>query len=53
MAVILTEWEEFKDLDLSKLKQTMKMPQILDLRNMLDGQSAQDQGFVYSCIGMR
>lgn len=29
LAVILTEWEEFKDLDLSKLKQTMKMPQIL------------------------
>ena len=53
LAVILTEWEEFKDLDLSKLKQTMKMPQILDLRNMLDGQSAQDQGFVYSCIGKR
>lgn len=53
LAVILTEWEEFKDLDLSKLKQTMRMPQILDLRNMLDGQSAQDQGFVYSCIGKR
>ena len=53
LVVILTEWEEFRALDLVQLKQMMKSPKILDLRNMLDAQKAQDLGFVYSCIGKR
>ncbi len=53
LVVILTEWEEFRTLDLVQLKQMMKSPKILDLRNMLDAQRAQDLGFVYSCIGKR
>ena len=53
LVVILTEWEEFRALDLVQLKQMMKSPKILDLRNMLDAQKAQDVGCVYSCIGKR
>jgi len=53
VAVILTEWEEFKRLDLAKLRICMKQPQILDLRNMLDARAVKDSGFVYSCIGKR
>lgn len=53
LVVILTEWEEFRALDLVQLKKIMKSPNILDLRNMLDAQRAQDLGFVYSCIGKR
>lgn len=53
VAVILTEWDEFKQLDLCKLKNLMKTPQILDLRNMLDAREALDNGFGYSCIGKR
>lgn len=53
IAVILTEWDEFKQLDLQKLKRIMKTPQILDLRNMLNAQQVRDNGFIYTCVGMR
>lgn len=53
LVVILTEWEEFRTLDLVQLKQIMKSPNILDLRNMLDAQKVQNLGFTYSCIGKR
>ena len=32
--VILTEWDEFKSLDLDKIKQLLNTPLIIDLRNM-------------------
>ena len=48
---ILTEWPEFKSLDLDKLSQTMAHKNIIDCRNMLDKVQAKDKGFTYSCIG--
>ena len=53
IAVILTEWEEFKQLDLAILRLIMNKPLILDLRNMLDASAVRENGFVYSCIGKR
>ena len=53
LVVILTEWPEFGKINLSQLKQIVKTPRILDLRNMLDAKTAQDLGFTYSCIGKR
>lgn len=53
LVVILTEWPEFGKIDLSQLKKIVKTPRILDLRNMLNAQTAQNLGFVYSCIGKR
>ena len=49
--VILTEWEEFKSVDLNKLKSKMKLHKILDLRNLLNMNDAKELGFSYSCIG--
>ncbi len=51
--VILTEWEEFKQLDLVKLKQIMRHARIMDMRNMLSPKDVRNNGFVYSCIGMK
>lgn len=51
--VILTEWEEFKQLDLVKLKQIMRHARIMDMRNMLNPKEVKNNGFVYSCIGMK
>ncbi len=51
--VILTEWEEFRDLDLAKIKQLMKQHKIIDLRNMLDPKKVADAGFSYSCVGIK
>ena len=51
VVAILTEWEEFKQLDLSRLKSLMKRPRIVDLRNMLDRNKAEALGFEYECVG--
>lgn len=49
--VIVTEWEEFKDLNLSKVKQLQKSNVLVDLRNMLDAKKAREAGFKYFGIG--
>lgn len=49
--VTLTEWKEFKDLDFKAIKQAMKHPHILDLRNILDMPEMQNLGFKYESIG--
>jgi UDPglucose 6-dehydrogenase len=46
----LTEWEEFKNLDFNKIKQTMSYPLLADGRNMLDKDKLIQMGFKY--IGM-
>lgn len=48
---VLTEWPEFKDLDLNKIAEMMAHKKIVDCRNMLDKHQAQVLGFEYSCIG--
>lgn len=48
---VLTEWEDFKSLDLARLKQALKAPKVVDLRNLIDKSSAQAQGFEYTGIG--
>ena len=49
--VILTEWAEFGNIDLTNLKKIMTTPCIIDLRNMLDKNKALSEGFEYQCIG--
>lgn len=48
---VLTEWEDFKSLDLTRLKQALRTPKIVDLRNLIDKSSAQAQGFEYTGVG--
>lgn len=50
--VILTEWEEFRSLDLQRIRGLMKAHKIVDLRNMLKADEVRKSGFDYSCIGM-
>lgn len=49
--VLATEWNEFKQLDFSKLKELMKQPVILDGRNLWDAQVLQQLGFHYMGVG--
>lgn len=51
--VILTEWEDFRHLDLAKAKSLMAKARVMDLRNMLNADEVKAHGFEYSCIGMR
>ena len=49
--VILTEWKEFKNLDLKKTFSLMRHKKILDCRNLLDKEEALNLGFEYKGIG--
>jgi UDPglucose 6-dehydrogenase len=49
--VIVTEWEEFRALDLDRLKREMKHPVIVDLRNVYRQDELNERGFVYESIG--
>lgn len=49
--VFLTEWNEFRSLDLDRIKRLMKRPVIVDLRNIYDPKKIKGKGFKYICIG--
>ena len=53
VAVILTEWEDFRHLDLPRLKEIMAHPKIVDLRNMLCAKTVKNLGFEYHCVGQK
>ncbi len=49
--VIVTEWDEFRYLDLIKIKDSMKNPIIVDGRNIYDSEEAKRMGFKYIGVG--
>ena len=49
--IIITEWEEFKKLDLQKIKTLLETPVIVDGRNIYDPREMQKLGFVYKGMG--
>ena len=50
-AVIATEWPEFRELDLARVRRIMVYPIIIDGRNLLDGESVGAAGFSYYPTG--
>jgi UDPglucose 6-dehydrogenase len=51
VAVILTEWDQFRALDLDRVKLLMKAPVVVDLRNVYRPEDMRARGFRYSSIG--
>lgn len=49
--VILTEWDEFKELDLKKIKDIMSQPIIVDFRNIFSLKKMKDLNFEYHSVG--
>uniref|UniRef100_UPI003783BCC3 UDP-glucose dehydrogenase family protein n=1 Tax=Brevundimonas sp. TaxID=1871086 RepID=UPI003783BCC3 len=49
--VIITEWDQFRALDLERVKGLMKRPVLVDLRNVYRADDMERQGFKYSDIG--
>jgi hypothetical protein len=49
--VICTEWDQFRSLDLGRMRQLMREPNLVDLRNIYDADEVVQQGFVYSSVG--
>ncbi len=51
--LILTDWEEFANLDLGRLRELLRYPVIIDGRNLYDPQEMAEHGFIYSSVGRR
>jgi UDPglucose 6-dehydrogenase len=49
--LILTEWEEFASLDLTRLRQELKYPIVIDGRNLYDPEVMAAHGFTYYSVG--
>ena len=49
--VVITEWPEFRGLDPRRLKQQMRRPRIVDLRNIFNPDELRDLGFAYEGVG--
>ena len=51
--VIMTEWNEFRGMDLKKLKKLMKTPLVLDTRNILSMDKLSEFGFQFDNVGRK
>ena len=49
--VVLTEWNQFRSLDLERARRLLREPVLVDLRNVYDPVQMREAGFAYSCIG--
>jgi len=49
--VIMTEWNQFRNLDLDRIKRQLKGPYFFDLRNIYEPQKVKEKGFKYFCVG--
>ena len=49
--VVITEWHEFRGLDPRRLKEVMRQPRIIDLRNIFNPDEMRGVGFAYESIG--
>ena len=49
--LLLTEWEEFRQLDLLRVRDLMEVPVLVDGRNLFDADAVQKAGFEYVCMG--
>lgn len=49
--VVVTEWNEFKQINLEKLRETMKGTHVFDGRNLYDPAKMKRLGFKYVCVG--
>jgi UDPglucose 6-dehydrogenase len=51
--LLVTEWSEFRHVDLDELKKLLKQPVLFDGRNIWDGDRARAQGYTYYGVGVR
>ena len=51
LLVIMTEWDQFRALDLDRVKQLMRRPAVVDLRNIYRPDEMRERGFEYASVG--
>jgi UDPglucose 6-dehydrogenase len=50
--VILTEWNQFRNLNLDKVKMLLKQPYFFDFRNIYKRLGMEEKGFIYTGVGI-
>ena len=53
LAILLTEWDEFRQMEPAQLAPLMRHRAIIDARNVLDAQTWTDAGFTHAALGHR
>ena len=49
--ILITEWNQFRNIDWGRMKGLLKRPVVIDLRNMYDPVKMHKQGITYHCVG--
>jgi UDPglucose 6-dehydrogenase len=49
--IIVTEWNQFRSLDMERVRSSLKQPVVVDLRNLYDPKRMKEQGFKYFSVG--
>jgi UDPglucose 6-dehydrogenase len=49
--VLMTEWNQFRMLDLERIKSLLSAPVVVDLRNVYEPERMREAGFRYVCVG--
>jgi UDPglucose 6-dehydrogenase len=51
--VVLTEWDEFMELDFEEIREVVKNPLLIDTRNIYEPEEIKNAGFVYEGVGIK
>ncbi len=51
LVLLMTEWNEFRDLDFKRIKSIVRTPNLFDTRNVYDPRALRKIGFTYICTG--
>jgi UDPglucose 6-dehydrogenase len=51
--IVITEWDEFREIDLAKVKNSMNQPVLIDARNIYDLDEIKKLGFTYIGVGRK
>jgi len=49
--VLITEWNQFRMLDLARIRSLLRQPVVVDLRNVYEPEPMREAGFRYFCVG--
>jgi UDPglucose 6-dehydrogenase len=51
LLIVITDWNEFKEMDIERIKNVMITPNIIDARNIYDREKMESLGFIYTGVG--
>jgi UDPglucose 6-dehydrogenase len=51
VVVVATEWNQFRNIDLERVRNTMRSPVVVDMRNIYDPERMRELGFTYDSVG--